>query len=293
MSKAPTIAVLADVHGNMPALEAVLADIEHQRPDEVLVGGDLVGRGPQGSRVVAAIRDVGWPTIRGNHEDYLLDFRHRQVPQEWWHQRRWAASRWMAAELSDADVHWIGRLPTSLYSTAEPGLLLVHGTPESANAGLGPWTGDGELRRHLAAVDAEVLICGHTHRPMDRRLPEGRVVNVGSVGLTFNRDPRAQYALFHRDGDDWRVEPRQIDYDRRKTFEIYERSGFLGAGGITAQLLRLELEESTAYLSPFLKWIEITDRRPDRESLAAFLAGYDPDLPMHEQLRRLLLPAGP
>ena len=103
----------------------------------------------------------------------------------------------------------------------------MHGTPESANAGLGPWTSDEELRQHLQSVDAEVLICGHTHRPMDRRLPEGRVVNVGSVGLPFNRDPRAQYALFRRRSDDWEVELRQVEYDRAEIYRIYQRSGFL------------------------------------------------------------------
>lgn len=287
MAPNPTIAVLADIHGNMPALEAVLADIERRRPDEVLVGGDLVGRGPEGSRVVATIRDAGWPTIRGNHEDYLLDFRRRRVPEPWWSQRRWAASRWMAAELSDSDIAWIEQLPFSLRSAAEPGLLLVHGTPESANAGLGPWTSDEELRRHLAAVDAEILICGHTHRPMDRRLPAGRVVNVGAVGLPFNRDPRAQYTVFQRQGDGWQVEPRRVDYDRRETLDIYERSGFLADGGITARLLKLELEEATAYLVPFLKWAELSGRRPNRQELDTFLAAYDPDLPMHEQLRRM------
>ncbi len=287
MPTTSTIAILADVHGNMPALRAVMADIERRRPDEVLVGGDLVGRGPEGSRVLATIRASGWPAIRGNHEDYLLDFRRRRVPEPWLRQRRWAASRWMAAELSPADVEWIEALPTALRSAVAPGLLLVHGTPESANAGLGTWTADGELRRHLAAVEAEVLVCGHTHRPMVRQLPEGRVVNVGSVGLPFNRDPRAQYALLHRRGDTWRVEPRRIEYDRRETLEIYERTGFRAEGGITAELLRLELEHATAFLVPFLRWAEATDRRPDRATLGTFIELYDPDLPMHEQLRRL------
>ena len=75
-----SIAILADVHGNVPALEAVLADLERHPVDEVLVGGDLVGRGPQGRRAVAMIRATGWPCVRGNHEDYLLGFRHRRVP---------------------------------------------------------------------------------------------------------------------------------------------------------------------------------------------------------------------
>ena len=74
------IAVLADVHGNVPALEAVLDDIVAQRPDEVLVGGDLVGRGPCGKEVVLRLSELGWRGVRGNHEDYLLAFRHRRVP---------------------------------------------------------------------------------------------------------------------------------------------------------------------------------------------------------------------
>ena len=286
MSDPLTIAVLADVHGNMPALEAVQADIAARRPDEVLVGGDLVGRGPEGSRVIAAIRAAGWPSIRGNHEQYMLDFRRRRVPEDWWRREVWAASRYMAADLSPEDVSWIESLPPTLRPAGAPELLLVHGTPESANAGIGPWTGDDELRRHLAGIDAEILICGHTHRPLDRRLPEGRVVNVGSVGLPFDRDPRAQYALFHRHGAGWEVEARRIEYDRRRIYEIYERSGFLSEGGITADLLRLELEQSTAFLVPFLKWAELSVRRPNGEALEEFLTVYDPDLPMHEQLQR-------
>ncbi len=287
MSDSVTIAVLADVHGNMPALEAVLADLRRQRPDEVLVGGDLVGRGPQGSRVVATLRATGWPSVRGNHEDYMLDFRHRRVPPDWWHEDEWAASRWMAAELSDDDVAYLESLPPRLRSELRPGLLLVHGTPESANAGLGPWTGDGELARQLESVDAEILACGHTHRPMDRRLPAGRVVNVGSVGLPFDRDPRAQYTLFHHDRDGWRVELRRVEYDRAEIFEIYRTTGFAEHGGITAELLRLELERAAPFLVPFLKWAELAGHRPDRAALAAFLDAYDPALPHREALARL------
>ena len=74
------VAIISDVHGNVPALEAVLEDLERRPVDEVIVGGDLVGRGPEGSKVVARIRATGWPNVRGNHEDYLLGFRRGRVP---------------------------------------------------------------------------------------------------------------------------------------------------------------------------------------------------------------------
>ena len=90
------LAVLADVHGNMPALEAVIEDIESHGVDEVLVGGDLVGRGPEGSLVTRRIRELGWPSIRGNHEEYVLTFRKGEVPADWLEAKEWAAARWMA-----------------------------------------------------------------------------------------------------------------------------------------------------------------------------------------------------
>ena len=77
------IAILADIHANMPAFEAVIADIEQQSPDEIIIAGDLVGRGPQGSAVVERVIELGWPSVRGNHEDYLINFFHERIPSEW------------------------------------------------------------------------------------------------------------------------------------------------------------------------------------------------------------------
>ena len=98
------VAILADIHGNLPALKAVIRDLDQQQVDEVVLGGDLVGRGPQGSAVLGVARERGWRSIRGNHEDYLLAFRRTDVPESWLTARVWSAARWMAAELSEQDV---------------------------------------------------------------------------------------------------------------------------------------------------------------------------------------------
>jgi len=284
------IAILADIHGNMPALRAVLADIDSQSPDEVLVGGDLVGRGPEGSRVIAAIRERGWPTIRGNHEDYLLDFHHRRVPKSWWEANEWSASRWMSAELSEDDITHIDSLPYSYSLTRDSpaqSLLLAHGTPDSANEGIGPWTSDRALTRHLASIEEDLLVVGHTHRPMLREVPTGRVVNVGSVGLPFNGDHRAQYAIFDWVGDDWEIRFRQIDYDQKETLAIYRSSGFLEAGGITAQLLEIELRKARPHLVPFLHWARTLRREPNVERLSEFLELYDSEEPLQQFFMRV------
>ncbi len=279
------IAIISDIHGNMPALEAVIRDLDGQGVDEVLVGGDLVGRGPEGSRVVKQVRELGWPAIGGNHEDYLLSFRHREVPDEWLHTREWAAARWMAAELDDDDDDWLQRLP---FSIARPGLRLVHGTPETNREGIGPWTGDDEVKGHLAAVDEAVLVCAHTHRPQIHETEAGLVVNVGAVGLPFNRDPRAQYAIFTAGGDHgWRVEPRAVAYDRSRIYGIYESTGFLAAGGVTSRLLRMELEHASPILVPFLEWASLAEVPPTSAALEDFLEIFTPGQSLREFFQRL------
>lgn len=284
------IAILADIHGNMPALEAVVADIAGQQIDEVLVGGDLVGRGPEGSRVVKRIRALGWPTIGGNHEDYLLTFRRGAIPDDWRTTDEWAAARWMAAELEEEDAAYLAALPFSL---SRPGLQLVHGSPRSNREGIGPWSGDEEIADHLAASEARVLVCAHTHRPLQRAVAAGLVVNVGSVGLPFNGDPRAQYAILSQGGPHgWQAEPRQVAYDREDIFTRYRATGFLAAGGITARLLWLELEHAVPLLVPFLEWAKAAGVTPSREELDAFFGVYRPGEPLGPFFRRLEAIAG-
>lgn len=282
----PRIAIFSDIHGNVPALEAVLEDIAAQDVDEVLVGGDLVGRGPEGSRVIKRLRSLSFPTIGGNHEEYLLIFRRGEIPDDWRTTDEWAASRWMAEELDDDDVAYISALPFSL---ARPDLRLVHGSPSSNREGIGPWTGDDEMAGHLARIAEGVLVCAHTHRPLIRRTDRGQIVNVGSVGLPFNRDRRAQYAILFRDRDDepWQVELRQVTYDLEEIFAIYRRTGFLDQGGVTARLLWLELEHATPLLVPFLEWARASGITPTVAALDGFFKHYQPGDSLRDFFARL------
>jgi len=281
------IAVLADVHGNVPALEAVIEDVTSQQPDEVLVGGDLVGRGPCGKQVVRRITEMGWRSVRGNHEDYLLAFRQQRVKSHWLTAPEWSAARWMADELDEAAARSIEGLPLTLSSHLAPELRLVHGTPRSNSEGIGPWTSRQQVEAHFSDVPEPVLVCGHTHRPLECRLPTGMVVNVGAVGLPFNRDRRAQYALFQLGGDEVKVEFRRVEYDLDQTIRDYETSGFLSHGGATARLLMLELEKAAPFLVPFIEWARAKGVTPLEEELGAFRQFYDPDEPFRAFACRL------
>ncbi len=276
------VAVISDIHANPFALEAVIDDIHSVGVDEVLVGGDLVGRGPLGSAVVDRVRDTGWRSVRGNHEDYTLDFRRGDVPEAWLDDVEWAASRWMAHEIDDAHADYIDSLPFTLTAECAPSLRLFHGSPRSYQEGIGEWTCAETLSEHWGSIDEPLLVCAHTHRPMVREVGDGLVVNVGSVGLPFNGDWRAQYAIFTLKPTGWEVEFRQVAYDREAFFEAYETSGFLDEGDISARLLRKEVEFARPFLVPFLKWTELTEHPARLESLEAFLSVYSPEMSMRE-----------
>jgi predicted phosphodiesterase len=268
----PRIAVISDIHGNVAALDAVLDDLRDAAPDEVLVGGDLVGRGPEGRAVVRAIASSGWRGVRGNHEDYLLNFVRRSVPEDWLEIDEWAASRWMAAELGADDIDYIDALPMALSAQSDPRLVLTHGTPRANNEGIGPWTHDDDLERHVSELPGRVFVCGHTHRAMVRPSGGTLVVNAGSVGLPFDGDRRAAYALIDIDGDAVSAQIRRVDYPVGNTLAAYNRTGFLAAGGATSQMLSLELEYARPHLVPFITWCAQHDYRAVPEHIGAFLA---------------------
>lgn len=287
------VAVLADIHGNVPALDAVVADIALQDVDEVLVAGDLVGRGPQGSAVVQRVRRLGWRCIQGNHEDFLLTLRNgsprvdRETPLDL------TCHQWMAAELTDEDAAFLRALPLTMASSVAPDVRIVHGSPTSFHEGLGPWTPEDVLRRHLAAMDETVLVGAHTHRPMVRAMEDGCVVNTGAVGLPFDGDWHARYAILGRDDGHWDVEHRRVPWDRARFLEIYESSGFLESGGLSAELLRMEVMTARSHLVPFLVWAKETGRPEDRDSLRSFAARFDPVRGLDDLMARAREDGGP
>jgi predicted phosphodiesterase len=286
------IAVLADIHGNVPALEAVIAHIEAASVDEVIVAGDLVGRGPQGAKVLERVAELGWPSVRGNHEDYMVNFSRQLVPADWLSSEYWIASRWMASDLSAAQIDHIAALPDTLSASGTGLLKIVHGTPRSNNEGIGAWTDPALLEEFMRAQEpVPVLVCAHTHRPFVTRVLGGQVVNIGSVGMPFNGDWRAQYAIFTCDDAAGTVDValQQVAYDRDALFRIYEDTGFLHDCGFTSFFLRKELEHARPFLVPYLRWSEFLGHDAcDGEVPARFLDIYDPQLPTEDFMRLVM-----
>ena len=215
-----TLAILADIHGNRIALQAVLNDLKQQGgADHLIVLGDLAVFGPDPSGVLTLLQ-AHEPIFHvcGNTDRYLVEERYPLIPgDESWQSQVLASFPWTANQLGKADLNFLAHLLRRqfLNFTEEHPLLAVHGSPRSDEENILPDTPELELRRMLLdGLAYNLLLCAHTHVPLDRIVAGKRVVNVGSVGLPFDGDPRASYALIHLvPGGEYRVEFRRVAYE--------------------------------------------------------------------------------
>lgn len=197
------LALIYDVHGNLPALEAVLADAREQGADGYLVGGDVALFGPWPEAAVARLRELAPATwIRGNGERWTADPQAAPEPVR-------GATAAARDALGDALVGELAALPESVAVDAET--RAWHGSPLSDVRSFTPEPGDDEAEL-LEGVRERRLIFGHTHLPFRRMATVGDVelVNPGSVGMPFDGDHRAAYALL---ADDGTIAHRRVAYD--------------------------------------------------------------------------------
>jgi predicted phosphodiesterase len=200
------VAALYDIHGNLPALEAVLEDARGAGAGSYLLGGDYALFGPWPRETVERLRELDADWIRGNGERWTAH--PGDAPQDEVVQGAVAAC---AAELGDALV---GELATLPFDAARDGVRYVHASPVSDVRSFGPEHDDAE-EEMLADVLETRLVFGHTHLAFRRQANSGvELVNPGSVGMPFDGDHRAAYALVHEGGA---IEQRRVDYDHQQS----------------------------------------------------------------------------
>ena len=210
------LAAFSDVHGNLHALEAVLADVARRAPEQLVCLGDLVGYGAFPNEVIETIRAAGMPTIMGNYDDGVGFDRPEcgcayTDPAE--RARGDESLRWAQARVTPENKAWLRALPRELrLSTGGRQVLCVHGSPRRQNEYLYEDRPDQSLARMFADLAADVVVCGHTHLPYHRLVGGVHLVNVGSAGKPKDGDPRAAYALITI-GDEVRAEFPRVDYD--------------------------------------------------------------------------------
>lgn len=281
MSDVRNFAVIADLHGNLPALDATLADLERVQPDRIVVAGDFVNRGPQSRAVLERIAPYGFPAISGNHDTWLCMLaRGEGIPPEWetpW----WTPVRRAVADLTLEWVAWLEALPFSLrleLPGAEP-VLIVHGSPRHSREGMGRMRTDAQVAEALEGVTERTVIGAHIHYPYERMINDTHVVVVGAVGCPFNGDINAQYGLFTWDGTDWRFEHRSIPYDHEPLYAAWRENGYLDDDSLSSELMMLEHQTARTHYVPFWEWSLAHGYAMTRDHYAEFAAERPPFTP--------------
>ena len=214
------VAVVTDVHANLPALEAALAAIAEMEVDAIYCGGDLVGYGPHPNEVCALIEERAIPTIYGNY-DYAIardlddcgcayqDAHDRELGQR--------SVAWTLAQTSQASKDFMRALPFDLrFELGDQRVRLVHGSPRKVNEYLFEDKPARTFERIARGADCDVLVFGHTHKPWVREYGGVLFVNCGSVGKPKAGDPRGAFAMLEHDGLGVRVSIERVEYDAHK-----------------------------------------------------------------------------
>jgi predicted phosphodiesterase len=219
------IAVLNDIHGNLPALEAVLDQVGRAGVDRIVVGGDVFP-GPMPHLVLRRLRDINVPVdfIYGNGEIAMLEQIAGTVPKLVPESYR-PMVRWNADQLDDAERSALAAWPMTLRLNVPPlgDVLFCHATPRNENEIFTERTAEDRLAPIFDATNAALVVCGHTHMPFDRRVSRTRVVNTGSVGMPFG-PAGADWLILGPD-----VDLRHTDYDLDAAADSIRRSGYPGA----------------------------------------------------------------
>jgi putative phosphoesterase len=225
------IGLIADIHGNLFALDAVLAELAAERVDRVVCLGDIALLGPRPSEVIGRLRSLDCPSVLGNVDALLLGHTAADQSDE-------ALTTWSAAQLSDADRAYLRACPMTLEVPLDTSvtLLACHGSPRSYYEVISAGTPPAELLAMIAEPRPALMAGGHTHRQLVRRDAETMFINPGSVGLPgvgpkhplleLNRTISwAEYAVLDAHNGHLSVNLRRIPLDLDRMFADARASG--------------------------------------------------------------------
>ncbi len=249
------LALLADIHGNLPALEAVIADMEGEDLDQVIVAGDLINGGPFSKEAMETVFEHGWPVIRGNHEMRFLEHLAADRGKNRNHDAE-CMLELTAEQLGNAWQAQIAVMPDELtlrFADAPP-LRILHGSAGNPFRTINRRTDESEARSLLAGVTEASVVTAHCHLHFERHLAGWQVINPGSVGAPLDGRQDASYALLEGDESGWHTEFRRVPVDLAPLFAEFERQEFEARCGVGGFLLVEQFRLARPLVSTYRCW---------------------------------------
>jgi predicted phosphodiesterase len=232
------VGIVADIHGNLPALEAVLEDLARQSPDVVVAAGDLALRGGHPRETVQLLLDRCHALLIGNTDAYLagiyLGGAYRD-PDHW----KTELLEWTRDQLGPELTKKLGELPFSVRYSPRRGhdLYVCHANPRNLEDSLEPTMDEAQLRRYVSNVDAAAIAFGHLHFPYRRRMGRVLLADVASAGIPRDGDLRPAYGVFTWTPRGWRVQIRRVRYPVKRATEVLQQRRVPGAPLLVHKLL--------------------------------------------------------
>jgi predicted phosphodiesterase len=246
------IAVLADIHGNLPAFEAALKHVSQQKVDQVVLAGDIVNGSPDSKACWNLALSLGCPILRGNHERYVAHFGTPKASPQW-SLEQFAPLQWTVDQLSDLDRQCMAQLPFDLRLPEAPNLYFVHASERDDHDSLASHTPEQDLLELFPTAQEQVLIRAHNHAGQVRVWDRGLIVTSGSVGLPLDGSPTAQYLLLDQGKNGWKIQHQSVPYRLDAAISRFHDTGYLSAVGPMAHLYFREVLTASHHIVPFLR----------------------------------------
>jgi predicted phosphodiesterase len=255
------LAILSDIHGNLPALETVIDDMQQFSPDHVIVAGDLINTVPFDAEVMDCVVSQGWTTIRGNHEFYLLD---HGTPRERENMLRSKSPPWLNKNLKKW-IPYIAAMPDqlTLYYQDGPPVHVTHGLPGNPFDAVTRVTPEAQVIEWLKDVKETTYIAGHYHLSVERRIGRWYILNPGPVGAMCDGTHTASYMLLDSAGDHWEATFRQIPYDYSRVEAEFQKQNLREILGVEGLLKCEQVRRARPTINAFYRWM--CDNHPDEE----------------------------
>ncbi|MGL4338715.1 MAG: metallophosphoesterase family protein [Turicibacter sp.] len=236
--------IIADIHGNFQALQAIIEALREQDVNQYIIAGDLIADCAQPNEVVEFIRELDAYVIKGNREEYIQAYIEGKHP-EWDDYKQMASVVWTAKALTSKNYEYLNELPNQLQIELNDlgRITMVHGSPFHTSQHL---FGDKEhelLERSVRCVESEVLIVGHSHIPWKKYVESTLVFNPGSAGVHFNGVHEAEYGILTYHDNKWKGKHYTVPYDLDEVANQMVQNGLSDAANTWSRLIIQSLNE--------------------------------------------------
>ena len=246
------IAILSDIHGNLPAFQAAIDHVQQQQVDLTVIAGDIVIGAPDSLACWRLARTLTPFVLRGNHERYLFDYgTPNALPL--WDTAQFSPLHWTVKQFSDETREMLRALPPVIRIPELPDVVFCHASTRKDNDSVFVHTPDSQIQNMFANASERWIIRAHNHIGQDRVWGNRFIITCGSAGLPLDGHPTAQYLLMEQNRKGWHLRHQSVPYDVAAALRRFSETGYLEEAGPMARLFQREIATASFHVISFLR----------------------------------------